>query len=154
MAFYSAARAYWDGNLPLIFDGERFTQYQNETFRAWLSASLPFHPWLYPPHFLLMLLPFGLLPFGVAGLAFELLTAAALVAALWLYSGRGWPRLLAITSIALCPAASINVISGQNAFLTGALFVGGFGLLSQQPIVAGMLLGLLSVKPSLCLMVP
>lgn len=46
------------------------------------------------------------------------------------------------------------MIVGQNAFLIGALFVGGFGLLSQQPILGGMLLGLLSFKPSLCLMVP
>src|SRR5690348_5962495 len=63
MVFFSAARAYLAGNLPLIFDGHRFTAHQNETFAYWLSAPLPFHPWLYPPHYLLLVLPFCLLPF-------------------------------------------------------------------------------------------
>jgi len=154
MAFYAAARAYFEGNLPLIFEGHRFTEYQNHLFADWLSAPLPFHPWLYPPHYLLLVLPFALLPFGLSYAAFMVVTFAAVVAALWFYVGRGHQRWLQVISLAICPAASLNVIAGQNAFLTGALFIGGFGLLARQPVLAGVLLGLLTFKPSLWLMVP
>ena len=41
MVFYTAARAYWDGNLPLVFDGDRFTAVINDRFSTWLSWPLP-----------------------------------------------------------------------------------------------------------------
>src|SRR2546426_920278 len=59
MVFYTAASAYWEDNLPLILDGDRFTAAINDRFSTWLSWPLPLHPWLYPPHFLLYLVPFG-----------------------------------------------------------------------------------------------
>jgi len=46
------------------------------------------------------------------------------------------------------------VAVGQNSFLTTALLVGGFGLINRAPVLAGALLGLLSCKPQLWLMVP
>ena len=45
-------------------------------------------------------------------------------------------------------------MTGQNAFMTGALLLGGFGLLARQPILAGGMLGLLTYKPQFWLMVP
>src|SRR5580765_3790065 len=53
MVFYTAARAYFDGNLPLIFDGEALTAALNQRFAGWLSFTLNLHPWVYPPTFLL-----------------------------------------------------------------------------------------------------
>ena len=153
MVFYAAARAFFDGNLALIFDGTRFTAQQNQMFAGWLSGQLPFHPWLYPPHFLLLALPFGLLPFGASYALFMGATAAALMATIWLYASpdRRW---LYLASLLLCPASSITVIAGQNAFLTAALLVGGFALLRRNPILAGALLGIATFKPTLWLMVP
>ncbi len=154
MVFYAAARAFFDGNLPLIFDGHRFTAHQNQMFAAWLSGQLPFHPWLYPPHFLLLALPFGLIPFSASYALFMCITGAALVATIWLYAPPDYRRWLQLGSLLLCPAASITVIAGQNAFLTAALLVGGFGLLPRRPILAGVLLGVATFKPTLWLMVP
>lgn len=154
MVFYSAARAYLDGNLALIFDGHRFTAHQNEVFAGWLSTPLPFHPWLYPPHYLLLVLPFGLMPFAVSYVLVMLLTFAALLAVMWQYAERRRDKWLQVTSLLLCPATALNVIAGQNAFLTSALLVGGFGLLARHPVAAGVLLGVLTYKPSLWLMVP
>ena len=45
-------------------------------------------------------------------------------------------------------------IAGQNAFLTLALLLGGVGLLGRRDFAAGAILGLLSYKPQLALMVP
>ena len=154
MVFYAAARAFFDGNLALIFDGHRFTAHQNQMFAAWLSGQLPFHPWLYPPHFLLLALPFALVPFGWSYALFMAITGAALVATIWLHAPPDYRRWVQAGSLLLCPAASVTVIAGQNAFLTAALLVGGFGLLRRRPVLAGALLGVATFKPTLWLMVP
>jgi alpha-1,2-mannosyltransferase len=154
MVFYTAARAYLDGDLSVIFDGERFTAALNQRFAGWLSFPLNLHPWVYPPTFLLLFLPFGLLPPGISLLLFLLLGFAAIVVAALLYAGRGHWRWMFIFSLLLCPAVPFNVLTGQNAFFTSALLVGGFGLLNRRPALSGVLLGILSFKPQLWLMVP
>lgn len=154
MVYYGAGRAYWDGNLALIFDGSRFTADLNDRFGAWLSWPLPLHPWLYPPHFLLFLLPFAALPFAIGYACFMAVTALCLASVLWWFSRARDQHWLYLLSALLCPATAINVCLGQNAFLTTALLFGGFAMLKQKPVIAGMLLGLLTFKPQLWLMVP
>ena len=82
MVFYGAIRSVLDGNAPLIFDGDRFTDFLNTNFAAWLSSPLEFRPWAYPPSFLLMLLPFAGLGFLGSYVAFQLATGALLAQAL------------------------------------------------------------------------
>jgi hypothetical protein len=154
MVFYTAARAYLDGNLPLIFDGERLTAALNQRFAAWLSFPLNLHPWVYPPSFLLLFLPFGLLPMHISFVLVLLVGFGAVIVAAWLYAGRGHGRWIHIFSLLLCPAVPFNVMTGQNAFFTSALLVGGFGLLNRRPALSGLLLGILTFKPQLWLMVP
>jgi alpha-1,2-mannosyltransferase len=154
MVFYTAARAYFDGNLPLIFDGEALTAALNQGFAAWLAFTLNLHPWVYPPTFLLLFLPFGMLPPAVSLAVFLLSGFIVLLAAASFYVGRGQPRWIVLFSLVLCPAVPFNVMTGQNAFFTGALLVGGFGLIGRFPVLAGALLGILTFKPQLWLMVP
>src|SRR5260370_26323782 len=154
MVFYTAARAYFDGNLPLIFDGEAVTAALNQRFASWLALPLNLHPWVYPPTFLLLFLPFGSVPPLASLLVFLLLGFLALLAAVRLYAGGGQPRGIVLFSLVLCPAVPFNVMTGQNAFFIGALLVGGFGLLARAPVVGGVLLGILTCQPQLWLMVP
>ena len=154
MVFYTAARAYFDGNLPLIFDGEALTAALNQRFAAWLAFTLNLHPWVYPPTFLLLFLPFGVLPPAASLAVFLLSGFIVLLAAAALYVGRGQPRWIALFSLVLCPAVPFNVMTGQNAFFTSALLVGGFGLIGRSPVLGGALLGILTFKPQLWLMVP
>ena len=154
MVFYDAARDWLTGRHDEIFDGFAFTARLNADFGYWLSGPLPFHPWLYPPSFLLLVLPFGLLPFGAADAAFLLLTLAALAVAL---AAGTWPkrqRALQFLAVVLAPGAAVTVIQGQNAFLIAAVLVAGVTLLDRRPLLAGAVLGVLSVKPQFCLMVP
>ena len=73
----------------------------------------------------------------------------------WRYIPRDLPpRASMLFSLLLSPAAAVNVLLDQNAFLTGALLIGGMGLPPRFPLVAGVLLGLPSYKPQLCPMVP
>lgn len=154
MVYYTAARAALDGNLALLFDGDRLTAYMNVYFADWLKRPLTFHPWLYPPHTLFFLAPFGFLSFTASYVLFELLTFGGLVAALWTIAERGWQRWLQFFSLLLAPTASFTLGLGQNAFLSTACLVGGFGLIGRSPTLAGVLLGLLTFKPQLWLMVP
>ena len=109
-------------------------------------------PWLYPPLFLLAVVPLGLLPFGWSyGLSQALTIVAAAVAVGW---RRGRAGSLGVAALLAAPATVINLVVGQNALLSVALLVGGFRLLASRPLIAGALLGTLAYKPQLVLLVP
>jgi hypothetical protein len=55
---------------------------------------------------------------------------------------------------AATPAALITLLDGQNALLTAALAGFALLLLEGRPIVAGVLIGLLAVKPHLAVLFP
>ncbi|HTZ36366.1 MAG TPA: glycosyltransferase family 87 protein [Stellaceae bacterium] len=154
MVFYLAAKRALSGGLAGLYDGAAFTAQLNAAFADRLARPMEFRPFLYPPHFLLVLAPFGLLPFAAGYALFVAGGFAALAgAAATLLRGRGERSVLAL-ALLLCPAAAITATLGQNAFLTAALLVAGFGLRRRAPLVAGMLLGLLTYKPPFWLLVP
>jgi alpha-1,2-mannosyltransferase len=154
MVFYTAARAYLDGNLPLLYDADRLTAHMEVAFADWLAEPLGFHPWVYPPPFLLLLIPFGTLSFGLSYPLFVLATFGCLLAAIWRLSGAGYRPWLHTFSLLLAPATAYAIGTGQNTFLTAALLIGGFGMLGSHPVLAGMLLGSLIYKPQFCLLIP
>jgi alpha-1,2-mannosyltransferase len=154
MVFYGAVHALLHGNLPVIFDGDKFTAYLNSTFIGWLSKPLPFRPWLYPPTLLLFVAPFAFLGFVASYLTFQIISGGLLVAALH-YSLDRQPMAPAIAAAAvLAPAAALNAVNGQLSFLVAALIVTGLHLLKTRPLIAGAVLGLASFKPQFCLLVP
>jgi alpha-1,2-mannosyltransferase len=89
---------------------------------------LSLHPWVYPPPFLLLLLPFGLPTPGISFALFMLAGFLAVLAATWFHAGDGHVRWLSVLSLYLYPAVPFNVTTGQNAFYTSALLLGGLGL--------------------------
>lgn len=146
MVYYAAARGCLDGNLRLVLDAPRFTAALNNTFAAWLPEPFSYRSWSYPPIFLLLLLPFGLLSFVASCVLFQVTTLGGMLAGIRAFVGRR--RWALVTGIAvLSPPAAFNIGSGQNGFLTSALLVGAFGLIDEYPAAAGMLLGVLSYKP-------
>jgi alpha-1,2-mannosyltransferase len=151
MVFYTAARAYFEGDLSLVFDGERLTNTINHQYTAWLSMPLIFHPWLYPPHFLLLLLPFGMMSFSESYILFLLLTFSAHIAAVCRLTAR---RLLVFFGMLLFPQTPFAFLTGQNCFLTSSLLVSGFSFVETRPLLGGALLGFATYKPQLFLMVP
>jgi hypothetical protein len=52
------------------------------------------------------------------------------------------------------PPLLINAITGQAGFLIAALFIGGVALMPKRPLLGGILLGLMVVKPQLGLVLP
>jgi hypothetical protein len=147
MAFWSAARLALAGHPAAAFDADAISAVQHAAVPA--LADIWF-PWHYPPTCLLAVLPLGLLPYPVALAAFMVGSCAlwwALIRRL-LVDPRAW--LVA----AATPAGLFNLFDGQNAFLTAAL--AGFALLwlDRRPIAAGVLIGLLAIKPHLALLFP
>ena len=153
MVFHGAARAYFDGQIAMISDGHRFTEYLNQSYGWWLSTPLPFRPWVYPPSYLLLILPFGAVGLVASYALFQAITAAALVAVLVIGNKAASSRVIAACAI-LCPAAAITVVDGQNSFLIAALLVAGIRLLRERPLLAGLVLGVLTIKPQFALLVP
>ena len=147
MAYWSAARLAVEGRPEAAFDQHLIAAVQHNAV-----PSLPwiFFPWLYPPIFLLAVAPLGLLPYAAALAVFVLGTAALWAALAYrvLADRRAW------IVAAAAPAGLITLIDGQNAFLTAAL--AGFALLwlDRRPVAAGVLIGLLAIKPQLAVLFP
>jgi len=108
------------------------------------------YPFAYPPSFLLALWPLGQLP-GL--LSFAVLTIVGLPLYLWATVGRSW-RSSALFAALAAPTTAIAVGSGQSGFLAAALLAGGMRLAAGNPVAGGVLLGLLTYKPQLGLLVP
>ena len=109
-----------------------------------------FIPFAYPPSFLLVVWPLGQLS---GWIAYAALMAITLPLYLWATVGRDWRSPAALFAL-IAPTTTIGIISGQSSFLASALLVGGLRLAAGNPIVAGVLFGLLTYKPQLGLLVP
>jgi hypothetical protein len=106
--------------------------------------------WHYPPTFLLVAAALSLLPYAAAYVVWLFATFPAYVAAIRAIIGDRVGYLLA----AAFPAVLSNFIVGQNGFLTAGLIGGALVLIERRPLLAGVLLGLLTYKPHLGLLFP
>ncbi|MDP3173707.1 MAG: glycosyltransferase family 87 protein [Phenylobacterium sp.] len=107
-------------------------------------------PMFYPPSMLLLVTPFGQLPYAWAGALWIAVTLTAFTAAVRLATGRNHDMTLALAA----PAALACVMVGQNGLLTAALAVAGLALLDRRPVLAGVLLGLMAYKPHFGVLLP
>jgi len=138
------------GRLAALFDFPAYNHAIGELFGHPLRY---FHAWVYPLHALPVLWPLGQLPYLVA-LALWTFGLFAVFAAVVLREVAPDKRLTAGLALACAPACLINVIGGQTGFLTGALLLGGILAIDRRPILAGVLFGLLTLKPHLGLVLP
>ena len=148
LVFHAAGRAWIEGQSALIYVSDALTAFQNALYADRLPGEVRFRPFFYPPTWLLMLLPFA--AFGVAK-AYALFLSGTAALATVLEGRLDWPGWFAIL---VSPAAVWVALTGQNTFLSLALFYGGLRLLDRAPAAAGILLGLLAYKPQLWLLVP
>ena len=154
MVFDTAIHAWRNGDTGLLLDGRKFTLVMNRTHEQWLHVPLVFHPWVYPPYTLLLVLPFAYVPWIASYCGFQFLSLAAMLWALRKWCPTGRPTYFIIGGVLLCPATAFTLGAGQNSFLTAALVLGGFHFLDRRRILAGVFLGLLAFKPQLSILVP
>jgi hypothetical protein len=141
LAYWAAAR--------LALDGQIASVYNLMAHQAAEQVIAPIHGWLpfaYPPPFLLIVMPFGAVPFwvgfalwvGITGIIYAIVV------------GRHGALPYAISH----PAFLTNVLIGQNGFITASLFTGGLEMLRRSPWWGGAILGVLVIKPQLALLLP
>lgn len=145
--YWTAGVAVFDGMVPQIFDIGPFHAYQERLF----GQSFALHNWSYPPHMLLLVWPLGLLPYLWALAAWSIVT---FVLYFWAASMGRQDRTLLLLALLVAPVTYQNLAAGQNGFLTGALLIAGLRLLGPRPVVAGILFGILTVKPQLGILLP
>jgi hypothetical protein len=122
----------------------------NHALQAMLGAGYPIQSWSYPPTIMLLAAPFALMGYRAALLAWTLAGGALLYFAMRRRTGER----VAILAAFVSPAAVFCLMSGQSAFITTAMLIAIFALLERRPLWAGVLIGLLTIKPQLGLLLP
>src|SRR5665213_870099 len=106
--------------------------------------------WHYPPPFLFVAAALALTSYVPAYLLWLAVTFPAYLITVRQIVGDRVGYLLA----AAFPAVLSNFVVGQNGFLSAALLGGTLLCIERRPVLAGILLGLLSYKPHLGLLFP
>jgi alpha-1,2-mannosyltransferase len=142
---WMGGRSMFTGGPEAWFDVRTY----NDALRAMLGGPYQEHYWSYPPHVMLFIWPFGLMPYLPAYVVW-----CGLGIALYL-----WACSIAIPRdrmlfLAVAPAVACCIFFGQNGFYTAALLIGGLSNLDRRPILAGVLFGILTIKPQIGMLLP
>lgn len=127
--------------------------------RAAEAAILPpdiFGPFSYPPTFLLLIYPLGMLSFGAATVVFSS-CGIALYLGVLRSTLRRVPnslRLPWLIPAAAFPGVWVTLVTGQNSLFTAAAAGAALVLLRRSPIAAGACIAMLCIKPQLGILFP
>jgi hypothetical protein len=139
-------RAAWLPDPSRFYDPRLY----NDALSGLVGSDYPAQNWSYPPSIMLLTAPFGRLGYFPALLIWTVLGLGIFV---WVARRRiGDYRLL--VPIMLSPAAIFCLMSGQSSFLTVAILLTIFACYRRRPTLAGILIGVLSLKPQLGLLFP
>lgn len=146
--YWIAAKLVLQGQTPDLFNGHN-TYFAH--MQAVFGVDYPWHSWSYPPHYLLLIAPFGFVDYLPAAVFFMSTTLLLFLHSLWrtAHDANSWPIV-----IWLLPATLCNLILMQNGFLTAALLLYGLSLRNSHPVIAGIAIGILTVKPQLGFLLP
>jgi hypothetical protein len=147
--YWTGGRLALEGRAGLLYDVAAY----NALLRDWFAPAREFMIFSYPPNALPLLAPVGLPPYLLAlPLWLVLGTAALFAAALGEWPKRSEPGL--VVALAASPILWVNLNFGQLGLILALLFVGALRLLPTRPIAAGVLIGLLTIKPQLGVLLP
>jgi hypothetical protein len=147
LRLWTASYSLLNGEGRAIYDPDAFFALE----RAVTQPATPnFYPWNYPPSSFLIVYPLALLPYLQSLAAWLALGLAGYLAALW----RIFPTPLTLWVGLAFPAVFWTITHGQTSFLTTTLFCWGLLQLPRRPVLAGILFGVLTLKPHLGLLLP
>lgn len=142
LAFWSAGKLVLAGEPAAAYDLAATGAIQAGLGRAEVFA------FVNPPPLLLALWPLGALPFPAAWAGWVITTYLAWLAVSRPLAGRqGWP-------MAAYPGALLAATHAQTGLLTSAVQAGVARLLDRRPVLAGLCLGALVIKPHLAVLFP
>jgi alpha-1,2-mannosyltransferase len=147
VSFWTVSSALMHGNDRAIYSPDALAALEQAVLPR---ENLDFYAWQYPPIALLLVYPLAFFPYLWSLAAWLAVGAACYLTVLW----RILPQPLTLWAGLAFPAVLLTVTHGQNSLLTAGLFGWGLLLLARRPIAAGVVMGLLSFKPQLCLLLP
>lgn len=144
---YAAGKMAIEGGPALAYDWDAHKRVQelvlNQTFDGYFG-------WHYPPPFLFVAAALAQWPYPAAFAGWMLLSFIPYALMVRALVGHRFGWLLACAF----PVALSNAMIGQNGFLTAALIGGTLCFIPSRPLLAGLLLGLLTYKPQYGLLFP
>jgi hypothetical protein len=147
--FWSAGRLVLEGLVDKGYDPQAY----KALLQGWFAPATGFTNLSYPPSLLPWLAPLALIPFLAAYVLWSAAGVGTFVAAA---IGRtpqksDWPLVLALV---ISPVVISNIVFGQIALLVTGLFIAAMRLMPARPVLAGVLIGCMTVKPQLGLLIP
>lgn len=144
---YTSGALTLQHRLGILYNVDAYRAFQLGLFHQ----SLHDHNYSYPPVTLLYTWVFALVPYPLALAAWLGGTGALFVRAARPYLERaGLSAWLALAA----PASIVNLWAGHYGFLVGALWLFAWHHLPKRPVLAGVLIGLMVVKPHLAVLAP
>ncbi|MFN3889781.1 MAG: glycosyltransferase family 87 protein [Beijerinckiaceae bacterium] len=137
-AFYLAGQRALNGEYEKTYS---FASYK-PFYQAFTGADT-YATWTYPPQFGLIVAPLASIDFTVSYILFTIVTLGAYLLVIRKLAG---PAAGAVITLVF-PAAVLNLLTGQNGFLTAALIGASSLLLIGNSAAAGVTLGLMTIKP-------
>jgi hypothetical protein len=145
VSFWTAAKAVLDQNSQLPYDFNAFSALQ-DTYFGYSNVAF-----FYPPFFLLLIAPFGVLPYGLSYAVFQFLSLAGAAFAIGKILGSLKDSWLALA----VPGFLFCVMHGQTSLLCVFFFGTALAALAERRMVpAGIFIGLLAIKPQFGLLIP
>ena len=144
LSFWAAGHLVALGRTASVYNivSHRILELMVAPIKGWL-------PFPYPPPFLLLVTPFGMMPYWLGFVAWIGLTYACFVA-----SAAAIGKRYALPFALAHPSVIANFLIGQNGFLTAAIFMFGSKMLDRAPLLGGAIFGLLVIKPQLAVLLP
>ncbi|MDP9585660.1 UNVERIFIED_ORG: hypothetical protein J2791_004975 [Burkholderia contaminans] len=153
--FWTASHLVLQGHAAAVYVPTSFFHAQVELLGGYMNHQ-PL-PWLYPPTMLLFIAPVALVPLLPAYILFfagSLLCFAYAVQRLsGLRAHLASPRATVLVVLAYS-AVFTSIAYGQNSILTAGMAALALHLIGRRPIVAGILIGLLAIKPQMAMVFP
>ena len=145
VAFYSAGKILWMGQGANLYDLNLTHQIQQEVYGF---QSENFNPYLNPPYYAFLFIPFAWLPYSISALVWLGLNGVFLWLSLRLIGVKPLPRIFLLVLTWLPAFSAISF--GQNAFLSLLILSLVYFLWRQdKQLMAGLCLSLLLYKPQL-----
>jgi len=145
---------FWPAG-KLVLDGQVASIYNEAAHKAAGVAALGHdfqgtYPLFYPPHYMLLMAALPLLPYTLSYVLWVLLTPVPYVLVIKTIIGCRSGIIFALAF----PALVANAMVGQNGCITAALFGGALLAMERRPVLAGILIGLLTYKPHFGILIP
>lgn len=159
IVFYEAAKQAASGNIQAIYrtdkiDGADIADMAKKIQTA-SGETIALAPFVYPPHALFALRSLAeFSSYGSAAVFWSVISLVAFYVTLFLHIRHFPAPALAIMVALPLPLLLGALFSGQTSMLVAALFLAAAFFLPTRPMLAGVLIGCMSIKPQLGLLVP